>query len=260
MRRLLLPVPLLFALAACPKPAPEGGKNLLSQVKAGLAERDAKVSSYRLVGATREQGLEAGFEFSYRAPNKMRGQLTRPQRRTFSFDGAKLFDLQQDEKRFTAYEMKLPPEKSALFLTQTFSPFASEGYRVPLLLREGVTVTRTAHPKAPEAVEVKMETKDEAGQTLSVVYHLRWPALDFLGKRSETGGQVVEVRVDEEHCEEALKMCFPKKLTQWDGKNPIATTVLSKVEINPQIPAGEFTLSAPEGFDAKDQQLVEQGK
>jgi outer membrane lipoprotein-sorting protein len=258
MRRSLLAVPLLL-LCACPKPAPETQSTLLSKVKVGLSERDAKLTSYRLAGATREQGLVGTFEFTYRAPNKVRGQLIKPQRRTYAFDGSRLYDLQPDEKRFTAYELKLPQEKAALYLNQTFAPFASEGFRAPLLLREGVTATRVALPRAPEAVEVVMVTKDEAGQALTVTYRLRWPALDFLGKKSELAGQVEEVRVEEETCDETLKMCFPKKYTHWEGANPVATTELSRVEVNPQIPAGEFTLHAPEGFEAKDQQLVETG-
>ena len=259
MRRFLLAVAVPLALlTACPKKADESAASLLSRVKVGLSERDAKLTSYRISGVTREQGLEAAFDFAYRAPNKVRGELTKPQRRTYAFDGSKLYDLQPDEKRFTAYELKLSQEKAALFLNQTFSPFASEGFRVPLLMSEGVTVTRVALPKAPEAVEVVLVTKDEASKTLTVTYQLRWPALDFLGKKTELGGNISEVRVDEEHCDEKLKLCFPKKFTHWEGKDPVATTLLTKVEVNPQIPAGEFTLQAPEGFEVKNQQFVEQ--
>ena len=127
-------------------------------------------------------------------------------------------------------------------------------------MQQGVTVTRTKVPRAAEAVEVKMQSKDEAGGDLTVTYLLRWPALDFLSKRTGLEGRTSEVRVDEEKCDEALGMCFPQKYTHWEGNDPAATTVLSKVEINPQIPAGEFTLQAPEGFEAKNQQFMEELK
>jgi outer membrane lipoprotein-sorting protein len=257
MPRLLAACSLLLLLAGCPK-KDETTAQLLSQVKQGLTDRDSKVQSYRLAGMTREQGLEAKFEFEYRAPNKMKGELKSPQARTFSYDGEKLFEVLPDEKKFVAYDMKLPPEKSALFLTQTFSPFAPEGFRAPLLLREGLTVSRSTHPKAPEAIEVKLATVDEAGQSLNVTYVFRWPALDFLSKKMESGGNVMEVRVDDEQCEAALKLCFPRQLTHWEGKNPAATTTMSKIEINPIIPNGQFTLVAPEGFEEKVQALVEQ--
>lgn len=226
-------------------------------MKQGLAERDFKLQRYHLAGRVQEQGQEATFEFFYRFPNKMRGELKTPVKRTFSFDGQTLFEMAEDAKTFTTYELKLPPKKSVLFLTQTFAPFAPEGFRAPLLTTEGVTAQRVTHPKAPDAVEVSVTTHDDEGKQLSVRYTLRWPSLDFLGRKTEVGGRTVEIRVEAEHCEAALKMCFPQKLTQWEEKDPVATTTLSKVEINPPLPAESFTLSAPEGYEAKKQELVE---
>lgn len=189
----------------------------------------------------------------------MRGALTRPIQRTFSFDGKRLFEIATDEKRFTRFEMKLPPQKSLLFLTQTFSPFAPEGYRAPLLLSEGVTVTSTTHPKATQAIEVKVATTDDTGTPLEGVYVLRWPSLDFLAKRTAFGGHASEIRVDAEHCDELLKLCFPKQLSQWEGKELIAVTVLSTLSLNPALPAEWFTLAPPPGFEVKTQELVESG-
>lgn len=246
-----------LALCGCPKKPEEPKGELLSLVKEKLTARDGKVQSYHLAGATRQQGQDARFEFFYRHPNRMKGSLTQPVRRSFSWDGQKLFEVVEDDKRFITYEMKLPPHKSLLFLTQTFAPFAPEGYRAPLLLSEGVTATRTSHPRAAEAIEVRQQTKDESGNTLSVTYVLRWPSMDFLKKTSELGGTVSEIRVDAEHCEEPLKLCFPKQLSQWEGGHPVATTALSTVEINPPLPADSFTLTAPEGFEVKSQELIE---
>lgn len=247
---------LLLLLPGCPR-KPEQERSLISEVRQKLTERDERLQSYRLAGVVREQGQEANFEFEFRQPNKMRGRFTRPVQRTFSWDGQRLYERVEDEKRLITYELKLPPQKSALFLTQTFGPFTPEGFRVPLMLQDS-TAARTTHRKAAEAVELQMETKDEEGALLAVRYLLRWPSLDFLSKRSESSGQLAEVRVEEEHCEQSLGMCFPKQLTQWRGNEPVATTVLSKVEINPPIAADSFTLTAPEGFEAKLEQLVEE--
>ncbi len=244
----------------CPKKVEEDSSSLLSQVKQGLTERDNKVSSYHLKGVTREMGLEASFEFFYRSPNKMRGVLTAPQQRIISYDGEQLFDQSLDEKHFTTFAIKLPPEKRALFLTQSFAPFASEGYRTPLLLRDGVQVVKGTHPKGPQTVEMTMAARSEGGQDVSVTYVLRWPSLDFLAKRVKAGQETQETRVDEEHCEEKLKMCFPKKLTQVQGATSVATTSLTVVEINPALPADTFTLKPPEGYEVKQQELVEAGK
>lgn len=259
MLRRALPL-VLLALAACPKPArQDDGASLLAQIKQGLADRDARLTSYRLSGVTRQQGLEASFHFEFRAPNRMRGEVQSPQKRTLSFDGQKLFELTPDARKLVTYEIQLPPEKSALYLAQTFAPLAPEGFRAPLLLREGVVATRTRHPRAPEAVELAVTTQDEAGQPLRVTYALRWPALDFLGKRMELGAERMEVRVDDEHCDPGLKMCFPRQLTRWSGETPIATFALGKIELNPPLPQDGFTLSAPEGFEAITRQLVESG-
>jgi outer membrane lipoprotein-sorting protein len=260
MKRVALCALLLVAFAACPaKKRAESPDNLLSHVKQGLADRDGKLVSYQLAGATRQQGQEAAFEFFYRFPNQMRGVLTQPLKKAFSFDGKSLYELSTDERRFTRFELKLTPQKSLMLLTQTFAPFAPEGYRAPLLLNEGVTATRGSHPKAPEAVELRVATRDEAGQPMSVVYVLRWPTLDFLAKKTELGGRTIEVRVDTEHCEEKLKMCFPKQLSQWEGKDLIASTHLATISLNAPITQESFTLTAPEGFESLQRELVGAG-
>jgi outer membrane lipoprotein-sorting protein len=119
--RILLLASIAFA-SACSCKRTDSQVSLLSQVKVALTERDAKVQAYRLTGTTRQQGQEAAFKFEYRAPNRMKGELTSPVSRTFSYDGAKMFEVVPDEKKFVAYDIQLPPEKSALFLTQTFAP------------------------------------------------------------------------------------------------------------------------------------------
>jgi outer membrane lipoprotein-sorting protein len=237
----------LLLLCACAPP-------LEKQVRAHFAERDAKLRSYRFSGTTRELGQVGAFEFECRAPNKVKGELKAPTHRTFSFDGAKLFDVDHDAKKFTAFELKLPAEKAALVLSQTFSPFAPEGFRVPLLLQKGVEAKRVEHPRAKEAVELSLSAKDESGGALSIVYVMRWPSMDFLEKRS---GNAV-LRVDDEQCDEKLGLCFPKKLTNVEGGKDVATTELAGIEVNPDIPNDAFTLTPPQGYAAESHQLVEQ--
>lgn len=245
--------PLFLAVLAlgCSKKPLESAPALLSEVKEKLSGRDAKLTSYHLAGLTRQGAEEAAFEFFYRQPYRMRGVLTRPARRTFSWDGQRLYELAEAEKRFTTFENKLPPERSLFALTRLFSPFAPEGYRAPLIPREA-KARRTTHPRAPEAVEVTVETADESGALLTLSYLFRWPSLDFLAKRVSG----MEIRVEEEHCEERLKLCFPKKLAQWQGSERVATTELSTIELNPPLPAESFTLSAPAGYESRSQELV----
>ena len=257
MRRLVCFV-VLPVLLGCPRG--DDSVALLSQVKQGLADRDAKVKSYHLTGKASEKGEEADFDFDFRSPNRMRGTLRSPRMRmTYSFDGQKLYQLAPEGKKFVTFELKLPADKSELYLTQIFTPFAPEGFRTPLLLRKGVTARRVEHPQGPDAVEVRMETRDESGKALHITYLLRWPALDFLEKRLEVDGAVSRVRMEEEQCEPSARVCFPKKLTQSEGAEIINTTTLTNIQLNPNQPVEEFTLVAPPGFAAESHDLVEQG-
>jgi hypothetical protein len=141
-------------------------------------------------------------------------------------------------------------------LTEIFAPFAPEGFRAPLLPGNGVSARRVSHPRGPEAVEL---TVKPAGSDVEVTYVLRWPGMDFLGKRTRSGGASSELRVEEEQCEQALGLCVPKRLTQWAGEQQVAETTLSRVELNPTLPAETFTLSAPEGYEVQSKTLVVEG-
>lgn len=246
MRRLALLLVLVLAAAGCKKPQDDVA-SLLSEVKSKLAERDRKLSSYHLVTTVVEGQNEAKFEFFFRSPNKMKGVITHPSEVTYAFDGAALHQLTPQQKRLMVKKVTAGKEQDTLLLNKLFAPFAPEGYRAPLLVREGVTATRVKHPKAAEAVQVSQEAKDESG-TAKVTYVFRWPQMDFLEKTSEIGGQKSTVRVDEEHCDEKLKLCVPKKLTQLVADQPVGTSTLTTIELEAKTPNDAFTLETPDGF------------
>ncbi|WP_224246972.1 hypothetical protein [Hyalangium gracile] len=252
MRARLLSL-LLLALAGCSKQSEEA--NLLNEVKRRLTERDARLTSYRLEGRTSEGGAEpVGFTFAYRAPQKMRGALAAPISRTFSWDGERLYERSDADKRFTTFQTEMAAERRAGFLTETFSPFTPEGFRAPLL-PSSVRVKRTSHPRAPEAVEL---TGKVAAEQLEVAYTLRWPSLDFLGKQTRLAdGTAMEVRLEEEHCEKAIELCVPKQLSRWVKGEKVGETTLSTVELNPTLPNDTFTLVAPEGYEVQTKTLVD---
>lgn len=255
MRARLVPLALLL-LAGCSRQAED--TQLLNEVKRRLSERDARLTSYRLEGRTSEGGAEpVSFSFAYRAPQKMRGALGAPVSRTFSWDGERLFEQSDADKRFTTFQNELSPERRAGFLTETFAPFTPEGFRAPLLPAH-LQARRASHPRAPEAVELAAKVDDPSGESLQVTYTLRWPTLDFLGRQSRLpDGTTLEVRVEEEHCDEALKLCVPQKLSRWVKGEKVGETTLSKVELNPALPHDTFTLAAPEGYDVQTKTLVD---
>ncbi|HEX8439223.1 hypothetical protein [Archangium sp.] len=253
MRARLLPL-LLLALAGCRRG--EDPSALLTDATQRLAARDGKLTSYALAGTAREGAQTMDFQFAYRAPQKMLGTLGAPASRSYAWDGERLMERSDAAKQLITYKTELPPEKRVGVLTEIFAPFAPEGFRAPLLPGTGVSARRVSHPRGPEAVEL---TVKPAGTDVEVTYLLRWPGMDFLGKRTRSGGATSELRVEEEQCEQALGLCVPKRLTQWAGEQQVAETTLSRVELNPTLPAETFTLTAPEGYDVQSKTLVVEG-
>ncbi len=244
---------LLLVLAGCRRS--DETSALLSDAKQRLSARDGKLTSYVLEGTAREGTQRMDFQFAYRSPQKMLGTLGAPTSRTFAWDGEHLFERNDAVKQFFTYKNELTPENRTGVLTALFAPFAPEGFRAPLLPSRGVSARRAAHPRAPEAVELTVKPASD----VEVTYVLRWPALDFLGKRTRSGGDTAELRVEEEHCEQALALCVPKRLTQWAGAQQVAETTLTRVELNPTLPSDTFTLTVPRDYDVQTKTLVVTG-
>ena len=243
LRRVWL-LPLVFLLA-CPKDTPEG--TLLSEVRRTLADRERRLNTYHLAGESKEGDAVATHAFFFRAPNKMRGVVMHPAHLEWTWDGAHLAKLEFGSKTFSNFPITLPPEKAAMFLTTTFAPFVSEGFRTPLMPSKGVTATMLK-----DEVELKV-----VNPQLRLTYRLRWPTGDFLGKRTESDGQVSELTVDEEQCDEKLKLCVPKVTSQrLDGKLQLSTR-LTRIELNVDVPADDFTPRPPQGWTEETHPVVE---
>ncbi|RJS18415.1 hypothetical protein DRW03_25160 [Corallococcus sp. H22C18031201] len=258
--RLLLLLSCVALVACRSRSATEEPGALLSQARQRLGERDAKLAHYRLEGTQREgDSAQASFTFTYRAPQRMLGTVTAPMSRTVAWDGTHLFEKLDEPKQFTTFANELPPEKLSGFLTEVFAPFVPEGFRAPLLLRS-VTAKRVTHARARDAVELSMKLEGAEAEGLEVAYVLRWPTLDFLAKRTHApDGGTSEVRVEDEHCDAALQLCVPRRLTRWvDGKQ-VGETSLSRVDLQAALPNDTFTLVAPAGYTAQSRTLVESG-
>jgi outer membrane lipoprotein-sorting protein len=248
----------LVVLAGCNRSSEEA--TLLAEAKRRLSEREARLTSYRLEGRTQESGADpVSFTFAYRAPQKMRGSLGAPISRTFSWDGEHLFEQSDADKRFTTFQNELSPEQRAGFLTETFGPFSPEGFRAPLL-PANPRAKKGSHALATEAVVLTAKVSEPGAESLEVTYTLRWPSMDFLGKQTRLAdGTTTEVRVEQEHCEKAIELCVPQKLTQWVKGEKVGETTLSTVELNPALPNDTFTLAAPEGYTVQTKTLTNSG-
>ncbi len=259
MRALLL-VPLVCVLAC--RSSSSGGADdaeLMAQVRERLAARDAKLQTYQLEGTQAEgDAVSAGFTFAYRAPQKMRGTVSAPQARQVWWDGKHLYEQVEATRQFTTFTPQVSAQKLSAFLTEIFTPFVPEGFRAPLLLRSAKAKRVTGLPQAREAVELSMALEGEAAGGLEVTYVLRWPSLDFLAKRTRApDGTLGEVRMEEEHCDAALGLCVPKRLTRWLGDAKQGETALSKVDLKTSLPNDAFTPAAPDGYSVQTRTLVD---
>ena len=239
----------VLLLAGCKSPAPEGSA-LLSQVKQALAERDARLGSYHLAGVTTEGAEQVTYEFFFRGPNKMRAAMLTPQRFAWSFDGQRLVRAIDATKKFETFELKLPDDKAKLFLHATFSPFVLEGFRAPLMPLKGVTAAR----QGPDAVALRLEP----GDGVTVTYVLRWPGADFLERRASSDGGTDLLKIEEELCDAALKLCVPRLAVEYvDGQKRVATR-LTAIELNVELPADGFAPVAPDGWTRETRSVVEE--
>jgi outer membrane lipoprotein-sorting protein len=246
----------LFAavcLAGCKPQAPQGSM-LLSQVKQALADRDARLGSYHLVAETTEGEEHVTHGFFFRSPNKMRAVVSSAPQFEWSFDGKRLYRLHPGTKSFETFELKLPQEKAAMYLHHLFSAFVLEGFRTPLMPMKGVTATLVSHPKGPQAVELKLEP----GEGVSVTYVLRWPSADFLERRGQSDAGTSALKIEDEHCDDTLKLCVPKRAEEYvDGKR-VLTIQLTAVELNVEVPADDFAPQVPPGWTAQTRQVVDE--
>lgn len=258
MRALLL-LPLV-CLVACRSSSGSGDDaQRMARVREQLAARDAKLVNYQLEGTQTEgDTASAGFTFAYRAPQKMRGTVSAPQARTVSWDGKHLYEQVDASRQFTTFTSQVSAQKLSAFLTEIFTPFVPDGFRAPLLLRSTKARLVTDLPQAKEAVELSMALEGEAGAGVEVTYVLRWPALDFLAKRTRApDGTQAEVRMEEEHCDAALGLCVPRRLSRWVGGVKQGETALSKVDLKAALPNDAFTPSAPDGYSVQTRTLVD---
>ena len=239
----------LLACAACRSRSdalPEE-RQLLSEVRGRLSERERRLGAYRVEGVITEAGQRGEFTLAFRPPLKLKGTVSQPVRQTLSFDGKTFF--QRDDASGELHETSLEGLDRAQVSAQLhaiFGQFVVEGFRAPLL-NSDVRVKRLEHPKGPQAVELTVEARDPAVGTVKVSYVLRWPTLDFLEKRVEgPGPQTGGVRVDDERCEPKLSLCVPTRWTHLSQGRPAAEVVLGKVLLGMEAPAEEFTLIARE--------------
>lgn len=232
-------------LNGCPKPTESPtAPSLVGEVKRALAEREKRLTSFKLVVDTTEGENRAHHEVAFRSPNKSRGHMTLPQEVEVAFDGATLVRLHHAQKKYEVVSLQMPVADRAYFLASQFMPFVPEGYRAPLLPQMGVEAKQVFVQGTLEAVEVTVRP----GMGVVVSWVLRLPSGDFLQKRTRADGQERVLEMVEENCDAALALCVPTKLVEKVGAQVLGTTQVSSVELNAAIPQDTFSPRRPEGW------------
>ena len=241
MKKFALSVVLM--LCGCPKaaetPAPAP---LISEAKRALAQREQRLTSFKLVIDSTERENRAHHEVAFRSPNKSRAHLITPQDFELAFDGTTLVRLLHAEKKYEVVSLEMPATDRAFFLASQFMPFVPEGYRAPLLPQLGGEAK-----KVGEAVELTVKP----GEGVTVIWVVRLPSGDFLEKRTLAEGQTRVLRMVTEKCDEKLALCVPTKLVETLGEVTLGTTEVSAVELNPALPRDYFSPAAPAGWTSK---------
>jgi hypothetical protein len=227
-------------VCGCPKaseaPVPA---SLVGEAKRALAEREKRLTSFKLVVDTTEGENRAHHEVAFRSPNKSRGHMTVPQELEVAFDGTTLVRLHHAQKKYEVVSLEMPVADRAYFLASQFMPFVPEGYRAPLLPQSGVEAKMVG-----ENVEVTVKP----GEGVVVSWVLRLPSGDFVEKRTRAEGQARVLKMVEEKCEPALGLCVPTRLVEKVGEETLGTTEVTSVELNPALPQDVFAPRMPEGW------------
>lgn len=233
MNRVVFAVLLAAACTKSPPAAPPPPPSLVGEVKRALAEREKRLTSFRIEVDSREGENVAHHAFAFRSPNKSRGHVTKPNEVELAFDGNRLVRVLYPSKNVEVVPLDLPPQDRAYFLASTFMPFAPEGFRAPLLPLTGV--------EAKKRGEDEVEVTVSPGSGVVVRYVLRLPAGDFLEKHTLAEGRERTLRVVKEQCDAQLKLCVPTRLVESLGEKELGVTEVVKVELNPELPQTYFT-------------------
>ena len=231
MKKFSLAVLLLCGCTRSSEPAVP--PSLVGEAKRALAERERRLTSFKLVIDSTEGENHAHHEVAFRSPNKSRAHLTSPQDLELAFDGTTLLRTRPGEKKFEVVSLDMPVADRAFFLASQFMPFVPEGYRAPLLPQTGVEAKRPS----PETVELTVKP----GEGVIVKWLLRLPSGDFLEKRTLADGQERVLRMEREKCEPALALCVPTKMVERLGETTLGTTVVTSVELNVALPQDTFS-------------------
>src|SRR5688500_3085620 len=138
---LRVPLALLLLAVSCSRdPAPASDPQVLTAVAAALDKRVAALHDFALEGtATAASGEKVDFTYAWAQPQYAKAVVGATR---IVFDGDALVMIDDEHKTFSRVDKSAGEEALLLALHQAFADFAVEGWRPPLLKKNGTTAVR----------------------------------------------------------------------------------------------------------------------
>jgi hypothetical protein len=243
----------LIATLACDRaPSTQGDPAVFKAATAALDKRLAAVRDYQFEGTARhvETGASMPITYAFMQPQFARGTIDVPmdalaapgKGQTVVFDGTTILALDHAAKTFGRVDNSVDPDVFLLALHNAFSEFACEGWRPPLLKKDG-TIATANNGQWILTIAIQDDTLKEE----QLVLRARDGA--FVEKRTldKTGKVVASTTVVEELDDAATGLKLPKK---WRRVSPQGTfeVELAKATVNAGIAKEAFTTAVPEGY------------
>jgi hypothetical protein len=231
----------------------QGDPGVFKAATAALDKRLTAVRDYTFEGTARhvETGAAMPITYAFLQPQFARGTIDIPatdpagapsKGQTVVFDGTTIVALDHAAKTFGRVDNSVDADVFLLALHNAFAEFACEGWRPPLLKKEG-TSARAHEGTWILTVAIKDETLKEEQLVL------RASDGAFVEKRTldKAGKVVASTTVVEELDDPATGLKLPKK---WRRVSPAGTfeVELAKATVNAGIVKEAFTTAVPEGY------------
>lgn len=233
--------------------AAAGDPAVFKAATAALDKRLAAVRDYQFEGTARhvETGASMPITYAFIQPQFARGTIDIPaadapgaptKGQTVVFDGTTILALDHAAKTFAKVDNSVDADVFLLALHNAFAEFACEGWRPPLLKKEG-----TSASTANGQWILTMPIRDDELKEEQLV--LRTSDGAFVEKRTldKAGKIVASTTVLEELDDPATGLKLPKK---WRRVSPQGTfeVELAKATVNAGIAKEAFTTAVPEGY------------
>ena len=228
----------LWVALACTRPPTSA--QLVSEARTGLAEREAKVHSYRFDAEMTGPGQHGTWSVAYRGPGSYRADTPSV---SYLLDGDKFFEIDHATGKVQPSTLSQTDRNRSLErVYSAFAPFIPEGWRSPLI---GSAVTAIEGPQQEREKTVLLSVGAHlANEQAELQYLFTRPTMNWLKTETFASGHNVVRATTKEHCDPASNLCFPERIEVRKDGSVQSTTTLSHIAVNEGVPAETFSPTA----------------